>query len=146
MPCPFNYIISSSPGHYPCINCFPEKEGISQWLDHVIDFGNKSAKHLGQIADTMTEWEGKIAEELQLTVSDVAAIKTKHPMDLKLQTYGIQCMEPSNKRHFGITGPRASVLYSEVVLWWEFQHILLLILLPHKALRHLPSMYCIKSR
>ena len=53
----------------------------------MIDFGNKSAKHLGQIADTMTEWEGKIAEELQLSVADVAAIKTEHPTKLKLQTY-----------------------------------------------------------
>ena len=72
-----------------CFLFSPEKEGISQWLDQVIDFGNKSAKHLGQIADAMTEWEGKIAEELQLSEADVAAIKTKHPMDLKLQTYGI---------------------------------------------------------
>ena len=53
----------------------------------MIDFGNKSAKHLGQVADTMTEWEGKIAEELQLSVADVAAIKAEHPTKLKLQTY-----------------------------------------------------------
>ena len=31
-------------------------------------------------------------------------------------------VEPPNKGHFGIG---ASVLYSEVVLWWEVQHIVL---------------------
>ena len=33
-------------------------------------------------------------------------------------------VKPPNKGHFGIW---ASVLYSEVVLWWEVQHILLFI-------------------
>ena len=44
-------------------------------------------KHLGLIAESMDEWEGRIAEELGLTPADVAHIKTKHPSSLKLQTY-----------------------------------------------------------
>ena len=38
-----------------------------------------------------------------------------------LQRYTV---EPPNKGHFGIG---ASVLYSEVVLWWEVQYIVLII-------------------
>ena len=43
------------------------------------------SKHLGQIADTMYEWEGPIAEQLELTKADVAAIMVKYPGELKLQ-------------------------------------------------------------
>ena len=43
-------------------------------------------KHLGQIADFMYEWEGSVAEQLELSPADVAYIKVKHPSDLKLQT------------------------------------------------------------
>ena len=43
-------------------------------------------KHLGQIADSMAEWEGRLADEFNLTESDVAAIKTKYPGELKLQS------------------------------------------------------------
>ena len=58
-----------------------------QKLDQVLDFENDGVpKHLGQIADTMHEWEGPIAEQLGLTRADVAAIKTKYPGELKLQT------------------------------------------------------------
>ena len=58
-----------------------------QKLDQVLDFENDGvSKHLGQIADAMYEWEGPIAEQLGLTRADVAAIKTKHPGVLKLQT------------------------------------------------------------
>ena len=42
-------------------------------------------RELGQIADYMYEWEGRIAEELELTVAEVAGVKTKHPKELKLQ-------------------------------------------------------------
>ena len=42
--------------------------------------------HLGQIADSMVEWEGKIADELKLTPGNVADIKTKHPQKLTLQS------------------------------------------------------------
>ena len=42
--------------------------------------------HLGQIADSMFVWEGPIADQLGLTPTDVAAIKTRYPGELKLQT------------------------------------------------------------
>ena len=55
--------------------------------DQVLDFNNDGvSRHLGQIADNMYEWEGPIAEHLGLTPADVAAINTKHPKNLKLQT------------------------------------------------------------
>ena len=44
------------------------------------------SKHLGQIAESMHEWEGSVAEQLGLTPADVAEIKTAHPFNLKLQT------------------------------------------------------------
>lgn len=59
----------------------------SQRLDEVVDFENDGvSKHLGQIADSMYEWEGTVAEALGLTTADVAAIKVKHPGELKLQS------------------------------------------------------------
>ena len=42
-------------------------------------------KHLGQIADSMNEWQGRIAEELGLASPDVENIKHKYPHDLNLQ-------------------------------------------------------------
>ena len=57
-------------------------------LSRVIDSGNYGVpKHLGRIADSMDEWEGPVAEELNLTKADVAKIKLKYPIDLNLQTY-----------------------------------------------------------
>ena len=54
----------------------------------VIDSENNGvSKHLGQIADAMYEWEGRIADELGLSVVDVAKIKMKYPSDLNHQTY-----------------------------------------------------------
>ena len=59
----------------------------SQRLDEVVDFRNNGvSKHLGQIADSMYEWEGTVAEALGLTIVDVAAITKKHPGELNLQT------------------------------------------------------------
>ena len=43
-------------------------------------------KHSGQIADFMSQWEGSVAEHLELTSADVAHIKAKYPGQLKLQT------------------------------------------------------------
>ena len=58
-----------------------------QKLDLVLDFENGGvSKHLGQIADSMYEWEGPVAKQLGLTPSDVAAIKVKYPSELRLQT------------------------------------------------------------
>ena len=56
-------------------------------LNKVLDFEHDGVpKHLGQIADAMYEWEGPIAEQLELTKVDVAAINKKYPGELKLQT------------------------------------------------------------
>jgi hypothetical protein len=58
-----------------------------QRLDLVVDVEHGGvSKHLGQIADAMYEWEGPIAEQLELTRADIAAINKKHPGELKLQT------------------------------------------------------------
>ena len=42
-------------------------------------------KHLGEIADSIAEWEGKIAEELGLTDADIANIKCQWPSDHRMQ-------------------------------------------------------------
>ena len=42
-------------------------------------------RHLGEIADLMTEWEGQISDMLKLRASDVEEIKTKYPQKFKLQ-------------------------------------------------------------
>ena len=56
-------------------------------LDKVLDFENDGvSEHLGQIAESMYEWEGSVAEQLSLTQADIAAIKAEHPGKLKLQT------------------------------------------------------------
>ena len=43
-------------------------------------------KHLGKIADSMDEWEGRVAEELMLTKVEIASIKTEYPLKLDMQT------------------------------------------------------------
>ena len=59
-------------------------------LGMIIDSENGGVpKHLGKIADSMYEWEGKVAEELKLSQADVAAIKTKNSSNLRLQMYDI---------------------------------------------------------
>ena len=53
----------------------------------MIDSDNDGVpEHLGQIADLMAEWEGKISDSLKLTEADVADIKTRYPSRLKLQS------------------------------------------------------------
>jgi hypothetical protein len=42
--------------------------------------------HLGKVADSMSEWEGPIADNLKLKPGDVANIKTAYPRKLNLQT------------------------------------------------------------
>ena len=55
-------------------------------LNRPIDSENKGVpKHLGQIADSMYEWEGPVAEQLGLTRADVAAIKKKYPDEFNMQ-------------------------------------------------------------
>lgn len=59
-------------------------------LDQVIDSENSGVpKHINQIADSMYEWEGDVAEKLLLSPAGIAAIKTMYPNDLRLQTYVI---------------------------------------------------------
>jgi hypothetical protein len=56
-------------------------------LNKEIDSDNDGVpKHLGQIADAMAEWEGKISDALELTEADVAGIKTRSPSSLGLQS------------------------------------------------------------
>ena len=55
-------------------------------LDDVLDSKSSGvAKHLGEIADSMCEWEGSVAENLELTQADVANIKTEFPKKMNLQ-------------------------------------------------------------
>ena len=55
-------------------------------LDQVLDGDHgRVLKHLGQIADSMHEWEGPLADNLGLNQADVAEIKEAHPGKLKLQ-------------------------------------------------------------
>ena len=42
-------------------------------------------RHLSDIANLMTEWEGQIADKLKLRANDVEEIKTKYPQKLNLQ-------------------------------------------------------------
>ena len=55
-------------------------------LDQVIDSDHSGVPvHLGQIADSMYEWEGTVADSLGLHQADVAEIKEAHSGKLKLQ-------------------------------------------------------------
>ena len=55
-------------------------------LEDVIDSkSNGVSKHLGEIADSMSEWEGAAAENLGLTPADISHIKTKFPKEIDLQ-------------------------------------------------------------
>ena len=45
-----------------------------------------SYEHLGQIADSIVEWRGPIADQLKLGPSDVAEIEAKYPQRLNLQS------------------------------------------------------------
>ena len=53
-------------------------------LDNEIDYKSSGIpRHLGQIADSMAEWEGRISDELGLTEATVANIRKQ---DSKLQS------------------------------------------------------------
>ena len=55
-------------------------------LEDVLDSkSNCVSKHLGEIADSIHEWEGAVAENLELTAADVSNIITKYPRKLNLQ-------------------------------------------------------------
>ena len=56
-------------------------------LDDELDAGNNNVpKHIGVIANSISEWEGPLAEALELTDPEVEEIKTKHPGKLGLQS------------------------------------------------------------
>ena len=65
----------------------------NRWrLDQEIDFEHRDAKgqvphHLGRIADSMTEWEGAIADNLGLSEPDRSDIKERNFREPKLQRY-----------------------------------------------------------
>lgn len=42
-------------------------------------------KHIGPIADFMSEWDGAIGDALELTYADRAAISEAHPRKVDLQ-------------------------------------------------------------
>ena len=55
-------------------------------MDLVIDAENGGvSKHLGRIADHINEWEGRIAEELDLSDAEITAITKKYPVALNMQ-------------------------------------------------------------
>jgi hypothetical protein len=64
----------------------------NRWkLDREIDFehrddrGQLIPQHLGKIAESMTDWEGAIADHLGLSEPDRSDIRDKNPTQLKLQ-------------------------------------------------------------
>ena len=55
-------------------------------LDQELDFENEGvSRDLGTIADFMLEWEGSIAEHLDLTQADICAIQYRYPREFKMQ-------------------------------------------------------------
>ena len=49
-------------------------------LDQILDTEDDSVSSiLGQIADFVCDWEGPVAEQLDLTSAEVAAVKTEYP-------------------------------------------------------------------
>ena len=65
-------IVISSLCRNNCVGGLTYCQRLDQVLD--VDSGGVS-KHLGQIADSMHEWEGSIAEGLGLTPAEVESIK-----------------------------------------------------------------------
>lgn len=56
-------------------------------LDWKLDAGNDGVqRHLGEIADAMDQWEGRVSTALGLTPVDVASIKARYRNNLNLQT------------------------------------------------------------
>ena len=65
---------------------------VDRWkLDKEIDFEHRNArsqiipKHLGRIAESMTDWEGDIADHLDLSESDRNDIRERNSREPKLQ-------------------------------------------------------------
>ena len=75
-------IVVSSLYHNNCVGGLTYCQRLDQVLD--LDSGGVP-KHLGQIADSMCEWEGRIAEGFGLTPAEVESIKYKYKDNLELQ-------------------------------------------------------------
>ena len=65
---------------------------VDHWkLDKEIDFEHRDArghvipKHLGRIAESMTDWEGDIADHLGLSEPDRSDIRERYSGEPKLQ-------------------------------------------------------------
>ena len=72
--------------YYPLLFYLYAELKYSQILDQVVDSdGGGVSKHLVQIADSIYEWEGPVADQLGLSQVDITAIKTAHPMKFNLQ-------------------------------------------------------------
>ena len=62
-------------------------------LDREIDFehrderGQLIPRHLGKMAESMTDWEGAIADHLGLSEPDRSDIRDKNPRQPELQRY-----------------------------------------------------------
>ena len=66
----------------------------NRWkLDREIDFehrderGQLIPRHLGKMAESMTDWEGAIADHLGLSEPDRSDIRDKNPRQPELQRY-----------------------------------------------------------
>ena len=66
----------------------------NRWkLDREIDFeqrderGQLIPRHLGKMAESMTDWEGAIADHLGLSEPDRSGIRYMYPKQLELQRY-----------------------------------------------------------
>ena len=71
---------------HPKSSVAPQPQVITVKLDDIVDSrGDGVSKHLGEIADSMYEWEGPVAENLTLTLANVANIKAKFPKEMNLQ-------------------------------------------------------------
>ena len=70
----------------PTVAGAPQSQVASLTLKDVLDSkSNSVSKHLGEIADSMCEWEGAVAENLELTPADIANIIIKYPKEMNLQ-------------------------------------------------------------
>ena len=66
----------------------------NRWkLDREIDFEHRDERgqlipqHLGKMAESMTDWEGAIADHLGLSEPDRNDIRDKNPREPELQRY-----------------------------------------------------------
>ena len=52
----------------------------------MVDYESKAPVHIGQIAEEVREWEGRLSDGLELSPTDVESINTKYAGKLKRQT------------------------------------------------------------